>query len=208
MSYNIGNKHAEWLTKDEAVSIMDRALAMVKSGEIQYKTDLSYAFGKERGTIEYRLKKYDLLKYVNKEIEKVKPNRPAIYKNIWNKYTPDLNEKIKAKYKKNPTFRLRVCFAAQLNYHLRNRNISSLNKKYDVLGYSIQDLINHLESNFNDGMSWENYGSYWHVDHIKPASLFNYKSSDCDEFKECWSLNNLQPLEAKKNLSKGNRYIG
>ena len=70
--------------------------------------------------------------------------------------------------------------------------------------YTLDELINHLENRFTSEMNWNNYGSYWHVDHIKPLSWFNLKT----EFKEAWALSNLQPLEATKNLSKNNRYIG
>jgi 5-methylcytosine-specific restriction endonuclease McrA len=45
------------------------------------------------------------------------------------------------------------------------------------------------------------------VDHIKPKSLFKYTSYSDKEFLECWSLKNLQPLEAKQNMSKGKKYI-
>ena len=55
-------------------------------------------------------------------------------------------------------------------------------------------------------MNWENYGSYWHIDHIKPKSLFIFESLEDEEFKQCWSLNNLRPLEAKENIRKGNRF--
>ena len=70
--------------------------------------------------------------------------------------------------------------------------------------YSLNELILHLENKFTIEMNWKNYGTYWHVDHIKPLSWFNLKIN----FKEAWALSNLQPLEATKNLSKGNRYIG
>ena len=70
--------------------------------------------------------------------------------------------------------------------------------------FSIDDLIRHLENMFTPEMTWENYGVYWHIDHIKPLSWFNLET----EFKDAWALSNLQPLEAIKNLSKGNRYIG
>ena len=62
-----------------------------------------------------------------------------------------------------------------------------------------------LESQFKDGMTWYNYGE-WHVDHIKPISLFNFKHPTDNEFQECWSLDNLQPLWAIDNLSKGSIY--
>ncbi len=55
-------------------------------------------------------------------------------------------------------------------------------------------------------MNWENYAIYWEVDHIKPRSLFKYESIDDKEFKECWSLSNLQPLERSINKIKGANY--
>jgi len=71
----------------------------------------------------------------------------------------------------------------------------------ELVGYSLQDLREHLEKQFDDKMTWDNYGSYWHVDHIKPKILFSNES-----IKECWSLNNLQPLERITNLKKGKKY--
>jgi len=78
----------------------------------------------------------------------------------------------------------------------------------DLVGYTLQDLINHMTPLLIDGMTWDNYGSEWHVDHIKPKSWFNYQSTDEPQFKECWSLFNLQPKWKHDNLSKGNRFIG
>ena len=49
-------------------------------------------------------------------------------------------------------------------------------------------------------MTWDNYGTYWEVDHIKPLSL-------CDAFEEAWQLSNLQPLTCSENRSKGNKYV-
>jgi len=65
--------------------------------------------------------------------------------------------------------------------------------------------MSHLESMFVDGMSWENYGGGWHVDHILPLSSFEYETTDDDSFKTAWALSNLQPLWASENISKGNR---
>ena len=69
--------------------------------------------------------------------------------------------------------------------------------------------MTHLEKQFTDGMTWEKFlrGEIW-MDHIKPISKFNYVSSEDIEFKECWSLNNLQPLWAKDNRRKYNKYMG
>ena len=77
-----------------------------------------------------------------------------------------------------------------------------------LVGYSISELIVHLETKFKNGMSWDNYGTYWHIDHIKPVSWFVIETVESDAFKQCWALDNLQPLEASVNMSKGNRFIG
>lgn len=66
-----------------------------------------------------------------------------------------------------------------------------------------QDLIKHIEKQFDDKMTWDNYGSYWHIDHIRPKCSFKG-----NEFKECWALSNLQPLEAIENFRKSGRWEG
>jgi hypothetical protein len=70
--------------------------------------------------------------------------------------------------------------------------------------YTLGELMQHLESQFQLGMTWDNYGE-WHIDHIRPKSSFTFTSADDPQFKECWALSNLQPLWAKDNLSKGTK---
>ena len=74
-----------------------------------------------------------------------------------------------------------------------------------LVDYTLKNLMGHLEKQFDDNMNWDNYGNFWHVDHIKPRSLFKYTSPEDLEFKKCWSLENLQPLERIANIRKGNR---
>ena len=62
--------------------------------------------------------------------------------------------------------------------------------------------MDHIESQFIEGMNWNNR-SEWHIDHIIADCLFNYSSFKDEEFKKSWSLDNLRPLWAKDNLSKG-----
>jgi hypothetical protein len=71
----------------------------------------------------------------------------------------------------------------------------------NLLGYTAEDLKQHLEKLFRDGMSWENYGE-WHIDHIKPISSFD---KDADP-KVINSLENLQPLWALENYVKSNKF--
>ena len=73
----------------------------------------------------------------------------------------------------------------------------------DLLGCSIDDFKRHIEKKFSKGMNWENHGE-WHLDHIKPISKFNLE--DKIEREKCFHYSNLQPLWAKKNLTKSNKY--
>jgi hypothetical protein len=95
-----------------------------------------------------------------------------------------------------------------LNVKLKNRNMSKFGQKtFNLVGYTVDDLIKHIEINFKPGMTWENR-SKWHIDHVIPDSWFTYESTDSINFKKCWSLDNLMPCWAKDNLVKGNRYSG
>lgn len=94
-----------------------------------------------------------------------------------------------------------------INYHLTKNGISKNSKTFALVGFSPMDLVRHIESQFTDGMSWDNKRE-WQIDHIRPVSSFNFDSTDHPDFKKCWALNNLQPLWAKDNISKGNKWDG
>lgn len=102
--------------------------------------------------------------------------------------------------------RIRCAMKANLVARLKQRLINKNQKStFDVLDYTVDELKTHLESQFKTGMTWDNYGK-WEIDHKKPDSLFKYTSIYDDEFKQCWALNNLQPLWKAENASKGNKY--
>jgi hypothetical protein len=70
-----------------------------------------------------------------------------------------------------------------------------------LVGYSLKDLMKHIEKHFPPGMAWENR-NLWHIDHVIPKVAFNYSNPEDLDFKKCWSLKNLRPIWAKDNLSK------
>lgn len=73
----------------------------------------------------------------------------------------------------------------------------------DIVGYTLDELVRHLERKFKPGMSWNNYGE-WHIDHIIPLSKFNFSTLNSIDFKRAWDLKNLQPLWARDNQTKQN----
>ena len=71
----------------------------------------------------------------------------------------------------------------------------------DLLGYTPDELMAHLERQFVKGMAWDNVGD-WHIDHIVPLSSFTFDSVDDPEFRRAWALPNLRPLWGKDNQRK------
>lgn len=104
--------------------------------------------------------------------------------------------------------RIRSSMKANLVARLKQRLINK-NKKstFDVLNYTVEELKQHLESKFQPGMTWDNYGQ-WEIDHITPDSWFEYNSFEDEGFKKSWALENLQPLWKNDNARKGNRRRG
>jgi len=118
-------------------------------------------------------------------------------------------EYYKERYKNDPTFRLRHLVSRAIGNALRNNNSSKEGSStWDALSYTPQQLREHLEAQFEEGMSWDNYGhDGWHIDHIYPQSKLPYESMTDENFKIAWSLKNLRPLWAAENISKGNQII-
>ena len=100
----------------------------------------------------------------------------------------------------NPKHKLNM----RISNSIRCSIVSGKNGKTwsSLVDYSIDDLMQHLEKQFTDGMTWENYGE-WHIDHKIPISVFNFEIPEHENFKRCWSLKNLQPMWASENISKG-----
>ena len=119
------------------------------------------------------------------------------------KKRPYFREYIKERTKTDPQFHLNKVIHTAIYQSLKGKKVGR--HWEDLVGYTLQDLMQHLENQFENWMNWENYG-LWHVDHIKPKSLFSYILPEDPEFKECWALDNLQPLERMENIYKSNFY--
>lgn len=164
------------------------------------------------------------LQYRNKNIEKAKGNgkkwrkNNPNYKKEYNRKNIDKIREYRREYESRIDVRLKKNISRAINAGLK-RNASS--KMGDSilkhLSYSVLELKQHIESLFEDWMNWDNWGSYnpdkwedgdpntwtWQIDHIIPHSDFYYKSMGEEEFRKCWSLDNLRPYSAKQNCMDG-----
>lgn len=78
-------------------------------------------------------------------------------------------------------------------------------KTVNLLGMDFNGVVQWLEFLFEPGMTWKNYGSYWHVDHILPVAAFDL-SRDVDQ-RICFGWTNLQPKTAADNIAKRDKII-
>ena len=123
----------------------------------------------------------------------------------------DKIRKTKRDYERNrkardPLYKLINNFRTAIYQVLKENNINKNGHYFDILKYTPEQLISHLESKFSENMTWDNYGE-WHVDHIKPISSFMILEIGDEEFMNCWSLDNLQPLWGNENIKKSNKLL-
>jgi hypothetical protein len=87
--------------------------------------------------------------------------------------------------------------------HLYERGLKKTDRSIKLLGAPLSVVCAHIEDQFQPGMSWENHGQ-WHYDHIRPCASFDL--TDPEQQKQCFHYTNLQPLWAKDNLSKSDKW--
>lgn len=112
---------------------------------------------------------------------------------------------MRKKRKTDIQYRIKSAISSQINFHMKKGGKSTSKLLSERCGYTIKELMVHLERQFTDSMTWKNYGkSGWHIDHIVPASSFDL--TKISEFKACWSLGNLRPLWAMDNAKKSAKH--
>jgi hypothetical protein len=142
-----------------------------------------------------------------------KDNRDRLndYHQKWREKNIDKHREYKRKYEKHrkdtdPLYKLISNFRTAIYQVLKESNVEKNGHYFDVLQYSPEELIVHLENQFKDDMTWENYG-VWHVDHKLPITSFDIQEIGDEEFMKCWCLDNLQPMWGEENIRKSNKIL-
>ena len=108
----------------------------------------------------------------------------------------------KQRMKDDPVYKLRRTLSTKISQAISGKGYTKKAKVFDILGVSYRFVRNYLERQFQEGMSWDNYGE-WHIDHIKPLSSAQTEQ----EVIDLNHYTNLQPLWSRENIEKNNKII-
>ena len=150
---------------------------------------------KEKRKIYYQNNKTRFIEMNNKW----RKENPEKSKKSWNKQNAQRYSTVKG--------RLIRTIGSRLYHNLLG--IKNRQRYEDLVGYNINQLKQHLENLFKDGMSWENYGNghgKWSIDHIRPLKSFDLTQNE--ERKKCFHYSNLQPMWSPENSSKSDDWDG
>ena len=220
-----GNKRYQWLTPErfaekmaddqkrlakytaenaEAIRLKQAEKYQLKRDHYKAKSLENYRQNKER----ISKRKSEYLKQ-NAEYFRIKQNeyRAANRERArkWDKRYRDSNrqkltEKLRERRRNDPFLRLRDAIRGSVRAYLGSKK-TRRSATFEIVGCTPDFLRSHLEKQFKPGMTWENYGSHWHVDHCIPLASGNSP----EEIMGLSHWTNLQPLEAMENLLKSDK---
>lgn len=161
-----------------------------KEQKVEYKK-------KHKNQIAERMKKY------------YQDNKEKIYEqkklyNIKNLKSLRIKRKLAMRDKRRTNIAFRIlCNLSRRMIKALERN-SKTGHTIEMIGCSTLKLKQYLESKFQSGMNWSNYGK-WHIDHIRPCASFDL--SKPSEQRKCFHYTNLQPLWALDNIKKSDTFV-
>jgi hypothetical protein len=197
-------KKAWYEANKEKVKAQKKAYREANKEKIEERDKVYREANKEKKSV------YDQ-SYREANQEKVAANHKAYYEANKEKiqaYQRDNRERIRERergYYQKPAVKVRNSLASRLYKTLKRVNTKKMNNTLDMCGCTLGEVMNHLESQFAEGMSWDNYGE-WHIDHIRPCASFDMTKEE--EQLECFHYTNLQPLWGVDNMSKGSLWDG
>ena len=172
--------------------------------ECKYEHLKTYPVDKEYHK-SYREKKRSKRKRYCKSCKKEIGRYLQICKSCKRKKLYDWQKKYAKTYE--PPLNYRIADGIRSRIRQAIKNYKKRYKTEKLIGCTFEYFKEHIAKQFKPGMSWDNHAfDTWHIDHIIPVSHFDL--SNPEEQKKAFHYTNCQPLWAKDNLKKGNRYVG
>lgn len=138
---------------------------MTKEEKSEY--DKEYYKKNKIKIIEYKKERY------KKNGENIKEYNRKHSKTYFQTHKKERYEYRKERRLNDPKYKIDNSMSAHIRFSLKSKKGGR--KWESLVGYTLEDLIKHLEKKFKKEMNWGNYGSYWHIDHRKPKSWFEKK---------------------------------
>jgi hypothetical protein len=157
----------------------------------------------------YYINNTDKVKKINKNWYNLNKEKHRESNKIWEEKNKEKVKQYNRNYMKitretNPLKKIQFNIRSRFYNILKTNKIPKNNRTLDIVGCSLEFLKEHLEKQFTNGMSWENYSRYgWHIDHIIPLSS---ATTEEEIYKLC-HYTNLQPLWAEDNLKKSDKIL-
>ncbi len=150
-------------------------------------------------------------KLISRNRQFKKSNRVKLRKSEkeWRKKNPEKvrayrNKYVNSRYHSDVNYRILSAVRSRLALLLPEPGTKG--RSVRLLGCSIESFKIYLESKFEPGMNWDNYGrNGWHVDHIMPCSIFDLRKPEHQ--KRCFHFSNLQPMWEAENIRKSNKIL-
>jgi hypothetical protein len=180
-----------------------------ENGVIMGPSGRRFTGGKKIADKKWRDNNKEYLSLKHKKWSEKNRDRLNDYHQKWREKNIDKHREYKRKYEKHrkdtdPLYKLISNFRTAIYQVLKESNVEKNGHYFDILQYSPEELIIHLEKQFKDDMTWDNYG-VWHVDHKLPITSFDIQEIGDEEFMKCWCLDNLQPMWGEDNIRKSNK---
>jgi hypothetical protein len=220
-----GNKRYQWLTPERFAEKMandkerlvkyaaeNAAVIRLKQAEkyekgkeyYKAKSNENHAKNRERNNkrnSEYQRKNAEILKQKHNEYRAKNRERARRWQKRYSTANHSkINNKLRERRRNDPMMRLKDAIRNSVRAYLGSKK-TRRSATFEIVGCTPDFLRSHLEKQFKPGMTWENYGSHWHVDHRIPLA----SGTTPEEVMGLSHWTNLQPLEALENLLKSDK---
>ena len=187
--------HKEYRKKNKEELKIKRDIKYKKNKDVILERKKQERIRNKKSYIIYRKKYWKKNKKILSEKNKTwrKNNRELINYSVRKRH--------KRLMKESPEYKITKNLRRRLNLALKAVGANKYSNTWELTGCDIHQLKKHIERQFKDGMSWNNYGSYWDIDHIIPCASFDLINPE--EQQKCFHWTNQQPLKKLDNTKKG-----
>ena len=208
---NLAKQKAYREANKEKVSEGKKRSRLKKIDEYNQKARDRYYANREKILEAEKLKRQSNLEEALRKEAEIRA-RHAEKRNAWQKqyYRETRPERLKyyAKYARermraDPIYALGRLVRRRISFALSKGGYQKESRTQEMLGCDYDFLKQHLEKQFLKGMSWENRGTEWHIDHIVPLASAKTK----EEVVALCHFTNLRPMWALENISKGAKQV-